>query len=114
LAEQFTIAYDVYLDIQRRVKAQVKAALRHDTPNWRMLNVCPPCFYRLEGEPDLEFSCFVSVDGNNSLKRMGAAMHNLTARLDSRTFSSDRWLTAKEVDRFAHEIKRKCVSCALE
>jgi hypothetical protein len=95
------------------VKTQVKAALGHDTLNWRMLNVCPPCFYKLEDEPDLEFSYLFSVDGNNSLKRMGAAMHNLTERLDSRTFLSDRWLTAKEVNRFADEVKRKPVSCVL-
>ena len=110
LAEQFTIAYDVYLAIQRRVKQQVQTALGYDTPNHQLLNICPACFYELDDEPDLKFSFFCLINANNSLKRIGAAMHNTTARLDSRVLDSDRWLSPKEVDRFADEVKTNPVS----
>jgi len=109
LADQFTAAFDVYLEIQRRVKVRIDSALGYNTPRYRLLNVCPPCFYKLDDEPDLKFSFFCSMDGNNSQKRMGAAIHNVTARLDSRSLFSDRWLSPEEVNRFADEVKRSPV-----
>ena len=105
------MAYDVYLAIQRRVHLKIQAALGHNTPNYLLLNVCPACFYKLEDEPELEFSMFIAMDGNNSLRRLGPAFHNTTARIDSRSLESDRWLTPQEVNRFAHEVKgRRVVS----
>jgi hypothetical protein len=109
LATQFSIAYDVYLDIQRWVDVKIQAALGHDTPNYRLLNACPPCFYKLDDEPQLKFSFFCSLNGNNSLKRMGAAMHNTTARVDTRSIVSDCWLSPHEVNRFKDEVAGKLV-----
>jgi hypothetical protein len=103
--------YDVYLDIQRHVNLQIWAALCYDTPNYQLLNACPPCFYRLEDEPKLKYSFFCSVDGNNSLKQMGAEMHNTTTCLDSHSILSDHWLTPQEVNLFADEVEKKLVSC---
>ena len=37
-------------------------------------------------------------------------MHNTTARLDSCSIVSDRWLSPQAVNRFANEVKRKSVS----
>ena len=65
---QLTATYDVYLNILDRVDCRLKKALGHDTDNWRMLNSCPACFYKLEDEPILDFDWLVSIDGNNSLK----------------------------------------------
>jgi hypothetical protein len=113
LATQFSAAYDVYLEIQRRVNAEVYKALGYDTPNWKLLNICPPCYYKLEDEPELKFSSFVTMDGNNSLKRWGASMHNQAARIDTRTLESDRWLEAEEVNRFADEVKGKKKVCRI-
>lgn len=70
-----------------------------------MLNSCPPCFYKLENEPQLEFSCLVSFDGNNSLKRLGEKIRNQQPRPDFRLILSDRWLTPAEVDIFKDEVK---------
>jgi hypothetical protein len=109
LADQFSHAYDTYLEIQRRVQSMINTALGHDTPHYRLLNVCPACFYQLADEPQLEYSFFCSCDGNNSLKRMGAWMHRMIARTDTRALKSDRWLSSKEVDRFKDEVKRRKV-----
>ena len=68
LSVRFSNTFDVYLSILNTVDTRVRAVLKEDTPNWRMLNVCPPCLYVLEGEEELEFSIMTSVDGNQSLK----------------------------------------------
>jgi ferredoxin-like protein FixX len=51
------------------VEQKVNAVLARNTPDWRMQNACPACFYKLKDEPPLEFSYLASIDGNNSLKR---------------------------------------------
>ena len=53
----------------------------------------------------MEFSSFVSIDGNNSLKRLGTSIRSVDDRLDSWTILSDRWLTSEEVDHFKDEVK---------
>jgi len=66
---QFSAAYDIYLEILYCVKCRLDKALGQSTANWRLLNVCPCCFYKLEGEPPLVFDWLATIDGNNSLKR---------------------------------------------
>ncbi|KAF8557058.1 hypothetical protein OG21DRAFT_1391449, partial [Imleria badia] len=43
LVDQFRVAFDVYLEILRRVDNHVDAALNHGTANWRAKNSCPAC-----------------------------------------------------------------------
>ncbi|KAG1873164.1 hypothetical protein F4604DRAFT_1880999 [Suillus subluteus] len=40
-----------------KVEQRVNTALGRSTPNWRILNSCPPCAYELEDEPLLLFTC---------------------------------------------------------
>ncbi|KAG2121960.1 hypothetical protein DEU56DRAFT_873688 [Suillus clintonianus] len=69
LMTQLSSAFNVYLKILQCVDQHLCIALKCDTPNWRLLNSRPTCFYKLDDEPKLEFKWLVSVDGNNSLKR---------------------------------------------
>ncbi|KAG1729165.1 hypothetical protein EDB19DRAFT_1913537 [Suillus lakei] len=62
--------FDIYLTIHRNIDAQVSKVLGHDTENWRVLNACPPCMYKLKGEPELIYCCMIVFDGNNSLSCM--------------------------------------------
>jgi hypothetical protein len=39
--------FDIYLALLRIVDKQVQGALGRDTPNWRVLNACPPCTYKV-------------------------------------------------------------------
>ncbi|KAH7904735.1 hypothetical protein BJ138DRAFT_1106572 [Hygrophoropsis aurantiaca] len=107
LSSQFSAAYDIYLEIIYRVDGQIKAALHHDTPNWRLLNACPPCFYQLKDEPELDIAYLVTMDGNNSLKRWGSWLYGGTPRSDSRKPRSDYWLSPEAVDRFKDEVTSK-------
>ncbi|KAJ3846355.1 hypothetical protein EV368DRAFT_69981 [Lentinula lateritia] len=38
--------------------------------DWRMLNACPPCQYRLQEDDKLDVRMIVTMDGNNSLRRV--------------------------------------------
>lgn len=44
--------------------------LERDLPNWRLRNACPACTYKLEDKPTLTFDMLVTMDGNDSLKRV--------------------------------------------
>ena len=83
---------------------KVDERLGYLAPNTRLARRCPPCFYKLQDDPNLEFSALVSMDGNNSLKRIGATVRQRDDLFDSRTIDSDRWITAEEVDRFKNEV----------
>lgn len=102
---QFSAAYDVYLEILHRVKTRLNAALGRDTPNWRLLNSCPCCVYKLEGEPSLTFEWLATVDGNNSLKRWASTTYGLEPREDSRQPRSDYWIHPATVDKFQNEVR---------
>ena len=83
----------------------VNESLGYTTAASRLLRLCPPCFYKLEGEPELEFSNFLSIDGNNSLKRLGTSVHGVNDRLDTRSIISNRWVPPEEVDLFKDEVR---------
>lgn len=70
LSRQFSIAFDLYLSIQRSVDHSVQVYLGRDSPDYRIKHLCPPCTYILEGEEKLKFSMLYTVDGNDSLKRI--------------------------------------------
>lgn len=94
----------MYLRICRDVDRQLDEKLGIVDGNSRLRHICPPCFYRLEDEPNLSFSTLVSMDGNNSLKRVEASIRGHNERLDSREIVSHRWISSNEVDQFANEV----------
>jgi hypothetical protein len=70
LSQQFSISYDLYLMIREEVQQRVSAALRHDAPNYRLRHSCPACTYKLQDKGDLIFKMLITMDGNDSLKRI--------------------------------------------
>ncbi|KAJ7648125.1 hypothetical protein FB45DRAFT_734236 [Roridomyces roridus] len=105
--QHFSIALDLYLELRRRTELQVLKSLGRDDPAWRMKNCCPACSYRLEGEDDLIFSMLVTMDGNDSLKRVlrrgpgddGPGETN--ERWDDRDASDGYYLPREQVDEWA-------------
>ncbi|KAL0564021.1 hypothetical protein V5O48_018033 [Marasmius crinis-equi] len=69
-AIQFSSAYDLYLEVKRRIRHRVALALGRASPNWRMLNSCPCCQYPVEGQLTLLIRMILCMDGNDSLKRV--------------------------------------------
>ncbi|KAJ7701088.1 hypothetical protein B0H17DRAFT_1157764 [Mycena rosella] len=68
--QQFTICFDLYLEILQNVDARVQKVLGRDAPDWRLKNCCPACTYKLDGEDKLIFEMLATCDGNDSLKRV--------------------------------------------
>jgi hypothetical protein len=52
------------------VDSAVQTALQRDAPDWRLRHACPACTYKLRDEQPLRFSMLLSMDGNDSLKRV--------------------------------------------
>ena len=113
LTTQFSIVFDVYLEIMHCVDERCRKALKHNTEHWRLLNSCPACFYRLAGEPQLRFDWLVSIDGNNSLKRWDKSHYGIVPLEDSRHARSDLWLSEHDVDHFQYEVKSNTVRIVL-
>ncbi|KAJ6479843.1 hypothetical protein C8R45DRAFT_1054447 [Mycena sanguinolenta] len=114
LREQFSIAYDVYLELRRQTDKLVNSTLGRDSPKWRLKHACPACTYKLEGEEELIFSMLTTMDGNDSLKR--ALKRSKTdgseeeptlgppkEREDSRDGGEDYFLSREKVDKWAKD-----------
>ncbi|KAF8814021.1 hypothetical protein BYT27DRAFT_7071949, partial [Phlegmacium glaucopus] len=101
-------AFEIYLRVMHIVTMRVRAALGQDSPNWRVLNACPPCTYELTGEPELKYHRMFCMDGNDSLKRVRTLGKHQTA--DLRVFSeSDYYIPTEEVDKYASEVRARDV-----
>ncbi|KAJ7306958.1 hypothetical protein DFH08DRAFT_918538 [Mycena albidolilacea] len=111
LRQQFSTAYDIYLEIHRQTDCLVNSALGRNTPNWRLKHTCPACMYKLEGEDELIFSMLFNMDGNDSLKRVlkrlktDGSEEEPTAgpsieRDDSRDGGEDYFLRQEQVDQW--------------
>ncbi|KAG2117740.1 hypothetical protein DEU56DRAFT_874074 [Suillus clintonianus] len=103
LAEQLRISYDVYLELHRRIDHRLDKVLGHDSDNWRMLNSCPACQYKLTDEPPLEFSILCACDSNNSAKLVDPAIRGGQEHLDTQIGTSSIWLNESYVDVFKDE-----------
>ncbi|KAJ7876438.1 hypothetical protein B0H13DRAFT_2236010 [Mycena leptocephala] len=115
--QQFSTCFDVYLEILKNVDDRVKKALGRDAPDWRLKNGCPACTYKLEGEMKLIFEMLVTMDGNNSLKRVlmkekgvvgenGTGKRGGSERPDPRTADAGGtyFLSREKVDWFTKEM----------
>ncbi|KAK6975041.1 hypothetical protein R3P38DRAFT_3335209 [Favolaschia claudopus] len=112
----FSVCFDLYLEILSDVEARVKKALGRDSPDWRLKNCCPCCTYELEGEEAMVFSMLITMDGNNSLKRIlrkdrgavdeeGIPLRGNRERHDPRAEEAggDYFLSRERVNRWAKE-----------
>ncbi|RDB20084.1 hypothetical protein Hypma_012873 [Hypsizygus marmoreus] len=126
LSRQFSIAYDLYLSIRGAVDARVQAALERDTPEWRLKHACPACTHKLHGEDQLIFDMLVTMDGNDSLKRIlrrGPAEEDEDGELapgvsrelrDDRQVGGDYYLSRERVDKWAKELLEEMLPAGKE
>lgn len=110
--QQFSSAYDVYLEVKKRVRSRVDVALQRSSPNWRIMHACPCCQFELKEDDALEVRMLVAQDGNDSLKRVDgrkeagddskaeAMEARSTNRFDPRQAGGDYFLSREEVDKW--------------
>lgn len=116
LATQFSICYDLFIEIRAGVQKLVDEALGRDSPTWHLQNACSACTYRLENEPPLVFDMLVTMDGNDSLKRIiqkdlpelsdegNTVMTGLSKEVfDSRQVPGDYYISREKVNRWARD-----------
>ncbi|KAJ7745311.1 hypothetical protein B0H16DRAFT_1692986 [Mycena metata] len=112
LQTQFSAAYDLSLHTKEVVRLRVAQLLGCNGPDWWLQNACPPCLYKVEGEAVLDPPFFLTMDGNNSLKRVERRESYTTAdgvkvsgefveAIDDRAAPRNYYIPAAEVDRFA-------------
>ena len=99
----------------------MNVALERDSLYWRLRHACPACTYKLHGEAELIFKMLVTMDGNDSLKRIlrwdppatpaegeptpeGPQVGESREQPDSRIVGGDYLLTREKVDRWAKAI----------
>lgn len=97
--EQFSACYDLYLAVLRNVRSLVRETLGCDTPHWRLKNACPACTYKLKNEPEMKFSMLITMDGNDSLKRILSASTNEYTQNNMKEFS-EYFIDREEVDKW--------------
>ncbi|KAF8135315.1 hypothetical protein K438DRAFT_1997357 [Mycena galopus ATCC 62051] len=114
MSSQFSVAFDVCLEIRAQVEKRVQAVLARDVPDWRLRNACPACLYKLEGEPPLQLPFLCTMDGNNSLSQFEVRERETYAdgttapgfsreHADNRVAAGDYYLSREEVDKWAKE-----------
>ena len=121
LSQQFSIAYDLYLLVREDVLSRVNVALERDSQYYRLRHACPACTYKLQGEAKLIFEMLVTMDGNDSLKRIlrrdppaapaegepepeGPQVGESRERPDSRKVGGDYLISREIVDRWAKTV----------
>jgi len=121
LSTQFSICLDLYLSIRDEVDRRLQEALGQDSPNWRLRHACPACTHKLDGEAPLTFDILITMDGNDSLKRIQkrarvaedlvegeeASVGESNERIDTRCVSGDYYLSRQTVDRWSKEVLEK-------
>ncbi|KZS94709.1 hypothetical protein SISNIDRAFT_409261 [Sistotremastrum niveocremeum HHB9708] len=112
---QFSVAIDTYLELQRRIEQRMQSALGRTDKYWNIRHACIPCSYVLRDEPELTFGTEIAIDGNNSLARMKrlakepneAGERESIERTDSRQIYDPIYLDRETVDVFEDDLKSK-------
>ncbi|KZP19677.1 hypothetical protein FIBSPDRAFT_743368 [Athelia psychrophila] len=111
-SRQFSIAYDLYLEIRTNIHSRINKALNREDPNWNIRHVCPACMNKVQGEPEMRFSMLWAMDGNDSLKRFerraapdedGSLLGQSVESFDSRAVPGNMYISREDVDR--HKMK---------
>ena len=117
LRKQFSICYDVFLAIRLHVDQRIQVTLSRDDAGWRLRHACPACTYKLAEEALLRFSILVTMDGNDSLKRIqcrkpappdpgngdAPVIGDPNERKDERSVGAGYYISREEVNRWSWE-----------
>ncbi|KAG1866758.1 hypothetical protein F4604DRAFT_1525077, partial [Suillus subluteus] len=107
LHSQFSTACDTFLEIIHHVDALLKQTLKHDTPNWWLLNVCPPCTCKLVDESPLQITWPATIVSNNNLKCWVSSIHSSVPHDDFHQPRLDYWIGHDVVDKFKDKVRSR-------
>ncbi|KAI5990768.1 hypothetical protein EDD15DRAFT_2369543 [Pisolithus albus] len=119
LSRQFSIAFDLYLQIRGHVDSIVSQVLQRDSEDWCLKHACAACTYKLTDEPELKFKLLYAMDGNNSLKRVLRRLPDETADNyptlsrdlpTGQILTSSHYLSCEHINRFAVAESKDAVS----
>ncbi|KAI6110291.1 hypothetical protein EDD16DRAFT_1694427 [Pisolithus croceorrhizus] len=68
LSHQFTITFDLYLQICAHVDLIMSQVLQWDSEDWHLKHARAACTYKLTGESELRFKLLYAMDRNDLLK----------------------------------------------
>ncbi|KAH7902929.1 hypothetical protein BJ138DRAFT_1021356, partial [Hygrophoropsis aurantiaca] len=100
LRDQFTIAFDIYLAILRRIRTSLDTCLGREHHDWLLNGACPACSFVQPNEPDLVPARLHNMDGNSSAKHVDGS-----GSADSRVFNSPYFIPTAEVDQFKDDVR---------
>ena len=114
LSCQFSVAFDIYLQILAEVEDLIAEALHHDQQDWYIKHVCPACTYVLKDEETLKFKLLYAMDSNDSLKHVvhwevkedteaNLPAPSLELPMGLRVPTSGLYLSWSYVDKFKHQ-----------
>ncbi|KAI6016132.1 hypothetical protein BKA83DRAFT_4465493 [Pisolithus microcarpus] len=109
LSRQFSIVFDLYLQIHGRMDSIVLQVLQQDLEDWQLKHTCAACTYKLTDEPGLKFKLLYAMDGNDSLKHVLRCLsdeiadnHPLSHDLPtSQILTSSHYVSHEYVNKFA-------------
>ena len=112
----FSQAFDVFLDVQRRLQRSVDAALGRDGLNWDMKNGCPACAFEVGSLCKTRFSAFIFSQQPDEERLVPARMHAIdgcdsqkraktVGICDKRIFDGKYFLSRSFVDGFKDKVR---------
>ena len=115
---QFSVAYDMYLEVQHCIQTQLDIVLGRSADDWHIKTACPACMFKIVDDPNLAYGFLVTMDGNDSLKRVERVMKTKDANgktvgtTNIEAYNSQRckgktYIHSEVVDVFKDEVKQR-------
>ncbi len=105
--QQFTICYDLYVAILKRVEHHINQVLCLDAADYRLWNACVAYTITLRDEPGTPIHPHYCMDGTNSLKRVQRQddenQESSQERMDNHDGHEDYFLSWDEVNAWSKE-----------
>ncbi|KAK0229527.1 hypothetical protein EDD85DRAFT_923122 [Armillaria nabsnona] len=97
--QQFTICYNLYVAILKKVEHHINQVLCHDAADYRLRNAYVACTLSLRDEPGTPIHPHYCMDGNNSLKRLQSSQE----KMDNHDGCGNYFLSQDEVNAWSKE-----------
>ncbi|KAG1794530.1 uncharacterized protein HD556DRAFT_1442718 [Suillus plorans] len=105
LCDQFSDAFDIYLQILQEIRGRIDWILGKDPNTWQINGTCPSCTFKQPNESILSPAWLYAMDGNFSAKRLESS-----GSADPRLSQSRYFISEAKVDQFKDDVQRRTTS----